>query len=271
MMINYRIIRNIRFWFPYLSQNFKSLWSFLSGRNEFLSFVNEVTSVFGEELHNSAQLGERIDMVREVGTSSLQGMNGARLQLLSLGSQPCNPATEKGFWLYKHKKWIQINPTTNPKCFSLVLPVQTSLSRLSQLPGQAGYSLSQLKEGPITRWQFIKTLSISESCLGRMGRNCPGLLLSALAQPASWQKQDPSWLSAGQLWRVVPAPELFVGSAGGSLSIPTSGFSCPGPLWGLEHAVPVPLTCAGPVPKGALRSARPADGFLSQSFPGNQT
>lgn len=55
MMINYRIIRNIRFWFPYLSQNFKSLWSFLSGRNEFLGCVNEVTSVFGEELHNSAQ------------------------------------------------------------------------------------------------------------------------------------------------------------------------------------------------------------------------
>lgn len=97
MMINYRIIRNIRFWFPYLSQNFKSLWSFLSGRNEFLGCINEVTSVFGEELHNSAQLGERIDMVREVGTSSLQGMNGARLQLLSLGSPPCNPATEKGF------------------------------------------------------------------------------------------------------------------------------------------------------------------------------
>lgn len=83
--INMIIIRNIRFWFPYLSQNFKGLWSFLSGRNEFLSCVNEVTPIFVEKLHDSVQLGERIDTIREVGISSLQGMNGARLQLLSLG------------------------------------------------------------------------------------------------------------------------------------------------------------------------------------------
>lgn len=100
MIMSYRIIRNIRFGFPFLPQNCKSLWGFPISRKECLSYVNETTSVFGE--------GHR-DSVRQVRRKnrhdwrtghfshpvSGEGMGG-RLQLLSLGSQPCITATEKG-------------------------------------------------------------------------------------------------------------------------------------------------------------------------------
>lgn len=116
--------------------------------------------------------------------------------------------------------------TTNPKCLK-VLPCTNPHS---PAPGQ-------LKAGHLAWWQFIKTLSISEGRPGRMEWNCPCFLFSPLAQPVSCQKSDPSWLRTGQLGRPIPAPELFAGSAGGSLaSVPTSRFSCPALLPSLKYS-----------------------------------
>lgn len=98
MIMSYRIIRNIRCGFPFLPQNCKSLWGSPISRKECLSYVNEMTSVFGEGHRDSGRLGERIDMIGELDISVIQspGRNGGRLLLLSLGSQPCITATEKG-------------------------------------------------------------------------------------------------------------------------------------------------------------------------------
>lgn len=121
-------------------------------------------------------------------------MDGARLKLLSLGLQPCNPATEKGFWLYKHKKWIQIKPTTNPKCFSLVLPVQV-LPALQVIHCPSWMRDLSLDDNLLKLYPFLRAV------LAEWG----GIAQASSSQP--WHslcpdRKDPSWLSAGQLWRL---------------------------------------------------------------------
>lgn len=145
--------------------------------------------------------------------------------------------------------------------FLISSPLSKSVPPPSVLPPWVIHSPSWRMD-IIAWWQFIKTLSISESCPGRTEHSlCPDRNRIPLGSVQGNSEGLFQILSV--LWGQLESPWQAYWPRGSPAQYQ--------PLRGLKHSELVLLTCTVGVSKGTLPGIPPAHRRVSQPFPGNQT